>query len=149
MINRTIVGQLSWKYLQRSTTGLSQWSSRSIYSMIMMPSRGSISDSWCLWLQFQLSLMNILLLTSDYCWYTEAVGSLLIHSGTRVCIACVWSPTAEIWSCTLPLMLLKQRTSLTVRLLQRWSITSNDTDLQCTYMRFERQQWKVDTESVI
>jgi len=38
VINWTVVGQLSWQYLRRSTASLSQWSSSSVYSTI--PSRG-------------------------------------------------------------------------------------------------------------
>ena len=47
VINWTVVGQLSWQHLRAPTLNscsLSQWSSSSVNSTI--PSRGSISDSW-------------------------------------------------------------------------------------------------------
>ena len=53
VINWTIVGQLSWNYLRAPTLArhsLSQWSSSSVYSTI--PSRGSVSDSWCFLFSF-------------------------------------------------------------------------------------------------
>jgi len=51
VINWTDVGQLSWQHLRAPTLdrcSLSQWSSSSVYSRI--PSRGSISNSWYLFL---------------------------------------------------------------------------------------------------
>jgi len=57
VINRTVVDQLSWQYLRRSTDCSSYWSSTSVYSTIS--SRGFICDSWYLRILFLLYGLQI------------------------------------------------------------------------------------------
>ena len=58
-VNWNVVGQLSWKYLRRSTDTLSQWSSSSVCSMIPGPGKmQGLSDMelghWVIWVIFHV-----------------------------------------------------------------------------------------------